>query len=46
MCSQAVFDAFVKTEIAVTARKGVIAEIFQELQQMPGIKEGDDNNQG
>lgn len=31
MCPQAVFDPFVKTEIAVTARKGAIAENFQEL---------------
>lgn len=40
------FDASVKTKIAVTARKAVIAEDFQELQHMPGIKEGDDSNQG
>lgn len=46
MCPQAVFDASVKTKIVVTARKGVIAEDFQELQHMPGIKEGDDSNQG
>lgn len=39
------FDAPVKTEIAVTARKGVLAGNFQELLHMPDIKEGDGNSQ-
>lgn len=40
------FDASVKPEIAITLRKGVSAEDFQELQHMPVIKDGDDSNQG